>query len=63
MPFHLKLRARRTCVREDVREIKDAQMVLNRKAYRYNYRQVHSTTPGDPLSSSSKGFKREAVSL
>lgn len=48
MPFHLKLRARQTCVREDVREIKDAQMVLNRKAYRYNYRQVHSTTQEIP---------------
>jgi hypothetical protein len=53
MPCHLKAKGKierpyqwlqdrlvRTCVREDVREIKDAQMVLNQEAYRYNYRQV-----------------------
>ena len=57
MPCHLKAKGKierpygwlqdrlvRTCVREDVREIKDAQMVLNQEACRYNYRQVHSTT-------------------
>jgi transposase len=34
----------RTCVREDVTEIKPAQQILRQEVYRYNYRQVHSTT-------------------
>ena len=34
----------RTCVREDIDDIKQAQIVLNREIQRYNYRQVHSTT-------------------
>ena len=34
----------RTCVREDVSEIKQAQRVLNHELYRYNHQQVHSTT-------------------
>lgn len=34
----------RTCVRENVTDIRDGQMILNRELYRYNYRQVHSTT-------------------
>ena len=38
----------RTCVREDVTEIKHAQKVLNQELHRYNYRQVHSTTQEIP---------------
>lgn len=38
----------RTCVREDVREIKDAQMILNQELHRYNHQQVHSTTKEIP---------------
>jgi transposase len=38
----------RTCVREDVTEIKQAQRVLNHELYRYNHQQVHSTTQEIP---------------
>jgi len=38
----------RTCVREDVKEIKQAQRVLNHELYRYNHQQVHSTTQEIP---------------
>jgi hypothetical protein len=38
----------RTCVREDVTEIKQAQRVLNLELYRYNHQQVHSTTQEIP---------------
>ena len=34
----------RTCVRENVTDIDAAQKVLRKELYRYNYRQVHSTT-------------------
>lgn len=34
----------RTCVREDVTDIREAQRVLAHEVARYNYRQVHSTT-------------------
>lgn len=38
----------RTCVREDVTQIKQAQRVLNHELYRYNHQQVHSTTQEIP---------------
>jgi len=38
----------RTCVREDVATIKPAQQILRHEIYRYNYRQVHSTTQEIP---------------
>jgi len=38
----------RTCVREDVKEIQQAQRVLNLELYRYNHRQLHSTTEEIP---------------
>lgn len=34
----------RTCVRENVTDIKHAQQILRQEVYRYNFRQVHSTT-------------------
>jgi len=34
----------RTCVRENVTDIDVAQKILKKELYRYNYRQVHSTT-------------------
>jgi hypothetical protein len=34
----------RTCVRDNVTDIRQAQRVLKDELYRYNYRQVHSTT-------------------
>ena len=38
----------RTCVRENVTEINQAQRILNQEIHRYNYRQVHSTTQEVP---------------
>jgi hypothetical protein len=38
----------RTCVRENVTDIRKAQTILNQEMYRYNYRQVHSTTQEIP---------------
>ena len=38
----------RTCVREDVKEINQAQRVLNHELYRYNHQQLHSTTQEIP---------------
>jgi hypothetical protein len=38
----------RTCVREDVATIKPAQQILRQEIYRYNYRQLHSTTQEVP---------------
>ena len=34
----------RTCAREDVDDILGAQRILKKEIYRYNYKQVHSTT-------------------
>jgi hypothetical protein len=44
----LQDRVVRTCVRDDVTDISDAQKVLAREVARYNYRQVHSTTQEVP---------------
>jgi hypothetical protein len=38
----------RTCVREDVSDIKQAQRILDQELHRYNHRQVHSTTEEIP---------------
>jgi len=38
----------RTCVRENVTDIKHAQRILNHEVHRYNYKQVHSTTQEVP---------------
>jgi hypothetical protein len=34
----------RTCVREDVSDIRQAQKILGQEIHQYNYRRVHSTT-------------------
>ena len=34
----------RTCYRENIRDIKEAQLILNNLVQQYNYRIVHSTT-------------------
>ena len=34
----------RTCVREDVSDIRQAQKILSQEIHQYNYRRVHSTT-------------------
>jgi hypothetical protein len=38
----------RTCVREDVTYIRQAQQILKQEVHRYNHRQLHSTTQGIP---------------
>lgn len=38
----------RTCVRNNVTDIRHAQKILNQEVRRYNYRQVHSTTEEIP---------------
>jgi len=40
----------RTCIRENVTDIKQAQKILNQELHRYNHRQVHSTTQEVPYS-------------
>jgi hypothetical protein len=47
----------RTCVREEVKEIKQAQRVLNHELYRYNHQQVHSTTQEIPYLRFQKALK------
>jgi len=44
----LQDRVVRTCVREDVTDIREAQRVLNYEIHRYNYKQIHSTTQEVP---------------
>jgi hypothetical protein len=44
----LQDRVIRTCVRDNVTEIRQAQGVLNYEVHRYNYKQVHSTTQEVP---------------
>jgi len=50
----------RTCAREKIREIDEAQKVLEEEVGRYNYHQVHSTT-GEVRYSVSKSKKGEEV--
>lgn len=38
----------RTCARENITDTKHAQHIVNKELYRYNYRQVHSTTEEIP---------------
>jgi hypothetical protein len=38
----------RTCVREDITDIRPAQQILRQEVYRYNHHQVHSTTQEIP---------------
>jgi hypothetical protein len=49
----------RTCVREDVTDIKEAQQVLAREVARYNYRQVHSTTQEVPYFRLQKALEKK----
>ena len=44
----LQDRVIRSCVRDNVTEIRQAQRVLNHEVHRYNYKQVHSTTQEVP---------------
>ncbi len=49
----------RTCVREDVTKIQQAQRVLNQELHRYNYHQVHSTTQEIPYFRFQKALKEK----
>jgi transposase len=49
----------RTCVRESITDIRDAQKILNQEVRRYNYRQVHSTTQETPYSRFQKAVKEK----
>jgi hypothetical protein len=52
----------RTCAREGINEIADAQKVLEKEIHRYNYKQVHSTTGEVPYFRFQRAVK-EKVSL
>jgi len=47
----------RSCVRDNVTDIRQAQPILNREIHRYNYRQVHSTTLEIPAIRFQKALK------
>lgn len=47
----------RTCVREDVTDIHQAQRVLNQELRRYNYQQLHSTTQEIPSRRLQRAFQ------
>ena len=49
----------RTCVRDNVTNIRQAQSVLNREIHRYNYRQVHSTTQEVPYFRFQRAFQEK----
>ncbi|MEW6171411.1 MAG: hypothetical protein AB1472_07660 [Candidatus Omnitrophota bacterium] len=51
----------RNCVREDVTEIKHAQLILNREIHRYNYKQIHSTTEEVPYFKFQKALKEKSL--
>jgi hypothetical protein len=40
----------RTCYRENIRDIKKAQLILNYLIRKYNYHLVHSTTGAEDIS-------------
>lgn len=49
----------RTCVREDIKEIKKAQEILNQELHRYNYHQLHSTPKEIPYLRFQKALKEK----
>ena len=53
----------RTCVRENVADIRQAQSVLNREIHKYHYKQVHSTTQEVPYFRFQKALGGEAISV
>jgi len=52
----------RTCAREGINDIKDAQKILRKEISRYNYKQVHSTTGEVPYLRFQRALKQK-VSL
>jgi hypothetical protein len=51
----------RTCVRENVTDIIQAQRVLQREVHRYNYKQVHSTTEEVPYYRFQRALKEKSL--
>jgi hypothetical protein len=49
----------RTCVRENIKDIKDAQIILNQELHRYNHHQIHSTTKEIPYIRFQKALKEK----
>jgi len=49
----------RTCVRENITDIKKAQTLLDHELNRYNYRQVHSTTKEIPYFRFKRGLEEK----
>ena len=49
----------RTCVREDIADIKPALQILRQEVHQYNYRQVHSTTQEIPYLRFQKALKEK----
>ncbi|MEM3112731.1 MAG: hypothetical protein QXY90_06800 [Candidatus Anstonellales archaeon] len=49
----------RTCVREEIKDIKNAQIILNQELHRYNYQQLHSTTKEIPYLRFQKALKEK----
>ena len=49
----------RTCVRENITDIRQAQRILQREVHRYNYQQVHSTTEEVPYYRFQRAFKEK----
>jgi len=49
----------RTCVREDITDIKPAQQILLQEVHQYNYHQVHSTTQEIPYSRFQRALKEK----
>ncbi len=47
----------RTCVREDIADLKPAQQILGQEVHQYNYHQVHSTTQEIPYLRFQRAFK------
>jgi hypothetical protein len=55
----LQDRVVRTCVDEQITDIRDAQRILNHEVHRYNYKQLHSTTREVPHFSFKRALKEK----
>jgi len=53
----------RTCYRENVKDIKKGQLILNNLLQRYNYRIVHSTTREIPYIRFQRAIREKKLSL
>jgi len=53
----------RTCYRENIRNIKEAQLILNHLVQQFNYRIVHSTTGEVPYIRFQRAIREKKISL